>query len=116
MKPDFDLFLLKDQKGGDEEASFEDWLRAADELTARAREALTIIGAIRDARLLTPPADVADRQHHATAAALLEMVEVRLREALSAHALHVVEGRAVAGKSAPSLSRDLSSAPMKDAG
>ncbi len=55
---------------------------SANLLEARTREAITMLVAIRDGRLLVPPAARADRERHMAGIALLEMIEVRLRDAL----------------------------------
>lgn len=63
-----------------------DWARSAALLETRSREALTILGALRDSRLLAAPVAPADRERQMTGVALLEMLEVRLRDALASYA------------------------------
>lgn len=58
------------------------WLNQALRIEARAREALAILDAIHDSRLLVVPDAEADRVRHRQAVALLEMVGMNLREAL----------------------------------
>lgn len=60
-----------------------DWARSTALLESRTREALTILGSVRDSRLLVAPVALADRERQMTGVALLEMIEVRLRDALS---------------------------------
>lgn len=62
-----------------------EWARSAELLESRCREALTILGALRDSRLLVAPVAVADRERQMTGVALLEMLEVRLLDALSSY-------------------------------
>jgi hypothetical protein len=59
------------------------WLHQALRIEARAREALAILDAIHDSRLLVVPSAEADRARHRQAVALLEMVGMNLREALA---------------------------------
>ena len=62
-----------------------EWARAAVVLESRAREALAILAAVRDSRLLVAPVNDADRERQMTGVALIEMIEVRLRDALAVY-------------------------------
>ena len=68
-----------------------EWVRSAGLVESRSREALTILGALRDSRLLVAPVAEADRERQMTGVALLEMLEVRLRDALASYSPPTVD-------------------------
>ena len=68
-----------------------EWVRSTELLESRSREALTILGALRDSRLLVAPVAEADRERQMTGVALLEMLEVRLRDALASYSPPTVD-------------------------